>query len=216
MYPSRVTTEIRRSPLALAILGLLEDGPLHPYGMQQLIKQWGKDQVINVGQRATLYKMINRLVDAGLIRPTGTTRDRLYPERTSYELTDAGRAIRQQWMEEVLSAPRNEFPEFPAALSFIPLLTPERARQLLTSRRERLVQRLTDRDALIAKVGFPLPRAAMLETEYLHAVTEAEVHWLEEVLAGLEDGSITWSPREMHEAATKLETNAGTRAPNPQ
>jgi DNA-binding PadR family transcriptional regulator len=216
VYLSRVTLEIRRSPLALAILGLLEDGALHPYGMQQLIRQWGKDQVINVGQRATLYKMINRLVDAGLIKPTGTTRERLYPERTSYELTDAGRAIRQQWMEDVLSAPRNEFPEFPAGLSFIPLLTPERARQLLASRRERLVQRLADRDALIASVGFALPRATMLETEYLHAVTEAEIRWLDDVLGGLQDGSITWSPREMHEAAARLETNAGTPAPNPQ
>ena len=62
-------TTIRRSALALAILGLLEDGPLHPYGMQQLIKRWRKDEVINAGQRATLYKVINRLSDAGLISP---------------------------------------------------------------------------------------------------------------------------------------------------
>jgi hypothetical protein len=30
------------------------DGPLHPYGMQRLIKRWREDEVINVGQRATL------------------------------------------------------------------------------------------------------------------------------------------------------------------
>ena len=119
-----MTTSFRRSPLALAILGLLEDGPLHPYGMQQLIKQWGKDQVINVGQRASLYKMINRLGEAGLIKVRETTRDHQYPERTSYELTDAGRAASRQWMAEILSTPRNEFPEFPAALSFLPMLTP--------------------------------------------------------------------------------------------
>ena len=59
-----MTTSFRRSPLALAILGLLEDGPLHPYAMQQLIRQWGKDQVINVGQRASLYKMISRLYES--------------------------------------------------------------------------------------------------------------------------------------------------------
>ena len=93
------------------------------------------DEVINVGQRATLYKVINRLSDAGLIKPSGTTRERSYPERTSYELTDAGRAMRQQWMAAVLSTPRNEFPEFPAGLSFIPLLTPESTRELLTTAR---------------------------------------------------------------------------------
>jgi DNA-binding PadR family transcriptional regulator len=200
-----VNARIRRSPLALAILGLLEDGPLHPYGMQQLIKRWGKDEVINVGQRATLYKMINRLCEAGLIKASSTTRDHSYPERTSYELTDVGRAIRQEWMAEVLSTPRNEFPEFPAGLSFLPLLTPGETRELLATRRELLVQRLAKRDALIASVGFTLPKATMLETEYLHAATEAEIRWLDSVLAGLDDGSITWSPREMQEATTRLE-----------
>ena len=122
----------------MAILGLLEDGPLHPYGMQQLIKRWRKDEVINVGQRATLYKVINRLPTPGLIKPSGTTREHSYPERTSYELTDAGRAMRQQWMAEVLSTPRNEFPEFPAGLSFIPLSDAESTRELLTDQTRKL------------------------------------------------------------------------------
>jgi DNA-binding PadR family transcriptional regulator len=200
-----VTTNFRRSSLAMAILGLLEDGPLHPYGMQQLIKKWGKDQVINVGQRATLYKVINRLVDADLIRACGTTRDHLYPERTSYELTDAGRRLRQQWIAEVLSTPRNEFAEFPAGLSFIPLITPESAAELLTTRRDRLGRRLAERDAVIAKAGFPLPRVTMLETEYLHAITDAEIRWIDGVLAGLRDGSITWSAGELQDAASRLD-----------
>jgi DNA-binding PadR family transcriptional regulator len=200
-----VTSNIKRSPLALAILGLLEDGPLHPYGMQQLIRRWGKDEVINVGQRATLYKMINRLCEAGLIKPAGTTRDHSYPERTSYELTEVGRETRQQWMSEVLSTPRNEFPEFPAGLSFLPLLTPESTRELLVTRRDKLVQRLAERDALIAGVDFSLPRATMLETEYLHVLTEAEVRWLDSVIAGLGDGSITWTARELQQAGARLE-----------
>jgi DNA-binding PadR family transcriptional regulator len=198
-------TTFRRSPLALAILGLLEDGPLHPYGMQQLIKRWGKDEVINVGQRATLYKMINRLDEAGLIKVRATTRDQQYPERTSYELTDAGREARQQWIAEILSTPRNEFPEFPAALSFLPLITPDAATELLGARRDRLVQRLAERDALIADAGVALPRVSMLETEYLHAVTRAEIEWVENVLAGLRDGSIRWSRRELLEAAAQLD-----------
>ena len=83
--------KFRPSPLALAVLGLLVVGPLHPYGMQRLIKQWGKDEVVNVGQRANLYKTIRRLQDAGLIAVLQTERDQRYPERTVYELTDAGR-----------------------------------------------------------------------------------------------------------------------------
>lgn len=87
-------------------------------------------------------------------------------------------------MVDVLSTPRNEFPEFPVGLSFIPLVTPESAHELLTARRQHLAQRLSEREALIASAGFPLPRATMLETGYLHATTEAEIRWLDSVLAG--------------------------------
>jgi DNA-binding PadR family transcriptional regulator len=201
-----MSTTFHRSPLALAVLGLLEDGPLHPYGIQQLIKQWGKDQVINVGQRSTLYKMINRLCEAGLIALHGTSRDQLYPERTSYQQTDAGRAAVRQWMAEILSTPRNEFPEFPAALSFLPMLTALQTAEYLALRREQLVQLLAERDALLATEleGYQLPRVTMLETEYLRTVTQAELDWIDQVLAGLQDGSITWSREELHAAAAQL------------
>jgi DNA-binding PadR family transcriptional regulator len=201
-------TTFRRSPLALAVLGLLQDGPLHPYGIQRLIRQWGKDEVINVGQRASLYKTINRLADAGLIAAHETSRDQQYPERTSFELTDAGRAAAKQWMAEILSTPRNEFPEFPAALSFLPMLTPEQTAELLGGRRELLVQRLAERDATLATEleGFEIPRVTMLETEYLRAILHAELSWVDQVLAGLADGSIRWSREELRAIAAQWQS----------
>ena len=54
----------RSSPLALTVLALLHYQPLHPYGIQRLIKQWGKDQVVNVEQRTSLYRTIERLLAA--------------------------------------------------------------------------------------------------------------------------------------------------------
>ena len=92
---------MRSSPLALAVLGLLMAGPMHPYGMQRLLRQWGKDQVINVGQRANLYKTIRRLHEAGLIAVRQTERDQLYPERTVYELTDAGGQAAGAWLDAI-------------------------------------------------------------------------------------------------------------------
>jgi DNA-binding PadR family transcriptional regulator len=200
-----VPSNFRRSPLALTILGLLEDGPLHPYRMQQLIKKWGKDQVVNVRQRATLYKTINRMVEAGLIEIHETTRDHLYPERTSYELTDAGRAASRQWIAEMLSTPRDEFPEFPAALSFLPMISPQAALDLLAKRRERLAERIAEREALIAKAGLELPRVTMLETEYFRAVIEAELAWIDAALEGLREGSITWNSEEMRTVSGRLD-----------
>ena len=189
-----MTADFRRSPLALAILGLLENGPMHPYGIQRLIRQWGKDQVVNVGQRASLYRMIDRLEEAGFIAAGGTERDERYPERTTYNLTSTGRAVSRQWLAEIISAPRNEFPEFPAALSFLMLLTPGTARELLGHRRDLLAQRVADLDAELAAEfeGGPLPRVALVEIEYLHAVTSAELRWVTAIRQALADGSLTW------------------------
>src|SRR6476646_986270 len=108
-----MTPAPRPTPLGLAVLGLLEVGPLHPYGLQRLIKLWGKDKVVNVGQRANLYRTITRLEQAGLVAVRHTERDQQFPERTVYELTDAGRRTSREWLTEMLATPRFEFPEFP-------------------------------------------------------------------------------------------------------
>lgn len=184
----------RRSPLALAILGLLENGPLHPYGIQRLIKQWGKDQVVNVGQRTSLYRLISRLEEAGLIAVGDTERDERYPERTTYQLTDAGRAASRGWLAEIVSTPRNEFPEFPAALSFLMLLTPDATVQLFEERRTHLAQRITELEADLASEyeGAPVPRVVLVETEYQRALIEAELHWSGALLDDLRSGALTW------------------------
>jgi DNA-binding PadR family transcriptional regulator len=186
----------RRSTLALAILGLLENGPLHPYGIQRLIKQWGKDQVVNVGQRTSLYRMMVRLEEADLITAGATEQDERYPERTVYHLTDEGRRICREWLAEILATPRNEFPEFPAGLSFVMLVTPETAGDLLTQRREQLTKRIAELQLeLRMKVdGQPIPRFALLETEYQVAVLVAEAKWVDSVLHDLRTGKLTWTP----------------------
>src|SRR5215207_3482865 len=182
-----MTQMFRRSPLGLAILGLLENGPMHPYGIQRLIKQWGKDQVVNVGQRTSLYRTIARLEDAGLIAVGETARDERYPERTTYELTDAGRAASRRWLAEIVATPANEFPEFPAALSFLMLLPPEKAIELFEVRHDHLAQRITELDAELASEyqGAPLPRVVLLETEYLRAISDAEAKWITGILDDL-------------------------------
>src|SRR5438046_1234575 len=137
----------RRSPLALAVLALLYYKPLHPYGVQRLIKDWGKELVVNVGQRASLYKTMDRLRAAGLIDVRETTRDQQYPERTVYELTDEGRQTAERWMAEMLSTPKAEYPEFPAALSFLPMLGPNEVAEQLEQRIEHLTAALAQLDA---------------------------------------------------------------------
>src|SRR5215475_1086854 len=167
---------MRSSPLALAVLSLLHAAPLHPYAMQRLLKLWGKDAVVNVGQRANLYKTIRRLLDAGLIAIRQTERDQQYPERTVYELTEAGSRATVDWLTDMLARPRNEFPQFPAALSFIMLLAPADAADVLEQRAATLRAQLAAIDASLQSMS-ELPRAVGMDDEYARAMTAAELTW---------------------------------------
>src|SRR5215471_2430466 len=105
-----------RSPLWLIVLALACEEPMHPYRMQSLIKERGKDHVANVAQRNSVYQTIDALLRANLIAVRETARDENRPERTVYEATDDGRRALHAWLRTVLSTPAREFPDFPAAL----------------------------------------------------------------------------------------------------
>jgi DNA-binding PadR family transcriptional regulator len=184
--------EFRPSPLAMAVLSLLHAGPLHPYAMQRLIRQWGKDRVVNVGQRANLYKTIRRLQDAGLVAVRQTERDQRYPERTVYEVTDAGREAATEWIADMIAVPRNEFPQFPAALSFVMLLGPDKTREVLERRATALAAELGEIDADLAQIPVGLPRITLMDDEYRRAVTAAELAWVTRVVEELKAGTLTW------------------------
>lgn len=188
--------DFRPSPLAVAVLSLLHAAPLHPYAMQRLLRDWGKDKVINVGQRANLYKTIRRLLDAGLIAVRHVERDQQYPERTVYELTEAGRRVTGDWLTDMLARPRNEFPQFPAALSFIMLLAPEQASAALQQRAAKLRAELAAADGALRDLA-GLPRAVLLDDEYRRAMLAAELGWLDGIVAQLGSGELGWSYEEL-------------------
>jgi DNA-binding PadR family transcriptional regulator len=201
---------IKASPLAVSVLCMLHAGPMHPYRLQRLIKAWGKDQVVNVGNRANLYKTIKRLLDAGLITVLQTERDQLYPERTVYQLTEAGRRQAVRWLEEMLAIPRNEYPEFPAALSFAMLLGPDGVRAVLDRRAGLVREQVRTLAAGLAGYAGTLPRVTLLEDEYKLAVARAELRWLSGLLDDLKTGALTWSEESL--AAVAVDPDAPANA----
>jgi DNA-binding PadR family transcriptional regulator len=166
---------------------------MHPYRMQRLIKERGKDQVINVEQRASLYQMINQLLRAELITFSETERQEGFPERTVYKLTDLGRQTAVHWMREMLSTPAQEFPEFPAAVSLLPLLTPEDALHQLETREARLIGKKALVEEEIQTYGEHLPRLFLLESDYIRNMLEAELQWIRSIIADLRSGTLTWN-----------------------
>ncbi|GHF69327.1 PadR family transcriptional regulator [Streptomyces mashuensis] len=188
----------RRSTLALAVLSLLAEAQhqqqlgMHPYKMQRLMKDRGKGEVVNVGQRASLYRTIERLHRKELIEVRESSREHNRPERTLYALTDEGTRVWREWMLDALATPKREFPEFLAAMAFVPLLEPGEVADQLARRQEKLETELTRLNAQIAASG-EWGRLFTLELECLRATTEAELEWVESVIKDLRSGSITWS-----------------------
>jgi DNA-binding PadR family transcriptional regulator len=188
----------QRSPLGLIVLGQLADGPKHVYGMQKLIEQQGKDRVVNVRSRASLYQTLERLVRLGLVEQRETVRGEGYPDRVVYAITPAGREAATEWLREMLRTTGRDYPEFVAAVSMLFALEPDDARTQLERRVDALAAELTDVEAQLE--GNPgLPRLFLLEEEYRRALLAAEVAWLRGVIADLRGGRLTWSEQWLRE-----------------
>jgi DNA-binding PadR family transcriptional regulator len=179
------TSEPRRSTLGMLLLALLIEAPTHPYRMQQMIKERGQDQLVNVAQRNSVYQALDRLERDGLVRRGSTAREAGRPERTVYEITEDGSATLRNWLVSALPTPAREFPEFPAALAFIALMAPGDVRDLLDRRAEALA-------AKVAAIREAAPPLFLIEDEYRAAVLTAEIAWLRAVVADLDSGALTW------------------------
>jgi DNA-binding PadR family transcriptional regulator len=195
----------QRSGLALAVLALATEAPMHPYRMQQLIRERGKDQVVNVGQRSQLYKTIDRLVRDGLLIAQGTEREATRPERTVYAASDAGRELAVTWTLDMLTAPRHEFAEFTAALAYLPLLDPAVAADALALR---LSDRRGELDRMrheLERVAAELPRIVLIENEYAIAHLETDVAWIAKLLEDLRTGALSWTYDELVDTARRMD-----------
>jgi len=195
----------KRSPLALAVLALLVEAPMHPYRMQQLLKSRGKEDVINIRQRGSLYQTIERLEREELIAPEVVERGEGRPERTIYTITPVGRKIAIEWLRDMIAEPQNEYPEFPVALSFLALLTAEEAVPLLEARFKLLQGREIKLAADLEAYLPMLPRLLLLENEYMLATVHAERAWIETIIADLRSGALRWDIDELKAISARLE-----------
>ena len=198
-----------RSPLWMVVLSLAAEAPMHPYRMQALIKERGKDQIANVAQRNSVYQTIAALLRARLIAVRETSRDERRPERTVYEVTQEGRRMLRAWMRTALSTPAREFPDFPAALSLVAGVEPDEVYTLLETRVGVLKQRLAELETPVPN----LPRLFSLESEYMAAVVRAEIVWLRTVTSDLRSGRLTWNERWLRQVAAEWASHGDTASP---
>jgi DNA-binding PadR family transcriptional regulator len=190
-----------RTPLALAVLNLLNERSMHPYEMQLLMRERGHDRVIKL-KGGSLYSTMERLVAAGLIEPVETSRAGRRPERTVYAITEVGRDELLLWLRELLSEPVEEYPWFGSALAFLGALPKEEALGLLQRRAMALEAAVAALDSVrqtMERSG--LPRLFGVEGEYALAMRRAELAWVRQLLDDIRSGDLEWPPevRAYHE-----------------
>src|SRR5579863_1129979 len=178
------------NPLALAVLACLHERPMHPYEMASTMRERGKEQTIKLNY-GSLYTVVDSLAKNGLIEAMEATREGRRPQRTVYQLTEAGRARLDAWMSELLAEPVKEYPQFEAALTLLPVLHPDTVTELLHTRIRLLRKEIGQaRIMLEAAHDAGLPRLLLIESEYHLVLRETELSWVEELVGELEAGTL--------------------------
>src|ERR1700677_4896816 len=119
--------------LALSLLTLLTERPMYPYEMATMLRERGKDNAIKVNW-GSFYTVVQNLEKYGCIEAVELVREGRQPERTTYQITDAGRAQLMDWLRELPSVPEREHNSFEAALGEAALLPPAELLGLLQQR----------------------------------------------------------------------------------
>jgi len=178
------------NPLALAVLACLYEKPMHPYEIASTLRERHKDDSIKLNY-GSLYSVVESLKGHGLIVDQQTARQGNRPERTVYEVTDAGRLELIDWLSELLCRPVKEFTRFEAGLSLVAVLPPQDVTGLLEERCRRLQVEIEQYRALKKLMATQqIPRLFLIESEYRATLREAELSWTRGLIADIASGTL--------------------------
>jgi DNA-binding PadR family transcriptional regulator len=177
--------------LALAILSLLSERPMHPYEVSSVMRQRELASVIKLNY-GSLYSTIEALQRQGLIAPVETQRAGRYPERTVYETTAAGQAELFGWLRSLLRQPTTEYSPFAAALAFVGNLSPTEAAALLTEHTRHLQEQINSvRSTIERGLRLGVDRLFLVEDQYALTLLQARFSFLQQLIHEIEDGTLT-------------------------
>jgi DNA-binding PadR family transcriptional regulator len=180
------------NPLALAVLALLYEKPMHPYEMSSTLKFRQKEASIKINY-GSLYAVVESLEKRGLIEAVERIRDGRRPERTVYALAPSGEELMQNWLSDLLSHPSHQFTDFEAAMSLLPALPPDVVSGLLEQRLTALAAEAEEYER--QRTAAPeFPRIFTVEGEYRAALRGAEQEFVRALLADIVDGTLGGLP----------------------
>ncbi|MEU4226477.1 PadR family transcriptional regulator [Nonomuraea sp. NPDC026600] len=174
--------------LALSVLTVVAERPMHPYEMASVLRARGKDRETPI-KWGSFYTVVRNLEKHGLIRATQSTRQGARPERTVYRITTDGREEAEDWTRELLGTPEREHTGFEAGLSVMAGLDPDEVTALLRRRLALLRDRIAVQRANLEVERGEIPRLFLIESEYALAMSMAEEAWTGALLAELTIGT---------------------------
>jgi DNA-binding PadR family transcriptional regulator len=175
--------------LALAVLATVVQRPMHPSELASVLRERSKDQDMTI-KWGSLYTVVQNLARSGLLEAAASTPTDGRPERTIYQITDAGRVELEDWVRELVSVPEREHPRFEAALSVLGVLSPDEATFLLEQRLALLEGDIGRERESLAQYRRDVPRLFLVEVEYDLAIRDAEATWIRSLLGELTDGTL--------------------------
>ena len=200
------------SPLALAVLALVHERPRHPYDIAYEMRSRHLESTIKLNF-GSLYHTVEALQKAGWIEPLETSREGRRPERTVYTLTELGREAFVERLRELVAIPAREYSAFEAGLSFIARLEREEAIRVFNERCRQLdIEIAMHRQMLQTLLDGGLARLWVIEQEHALAMKEAELQWVQKVVAQVESGELEWK-RVTEETVREHEAAGARRQP---
>lgn len=180
------------SALALSILELLDEEPMHPYEMATRMRIRHHDEFIRLNF-GTLYHTVEVLERNGWIAPLEREKEGRRPERTVYQLTDAGREVLTRTLGEIIRTPQKEYPQFAAGLMFMHHLTAPDAAAHLKERAETLDRVIEKFETVLRELlREGVSRLALIEVEHKIAMLDAERRWVRGLEEEIKSGRLEW------------------------
>lgn len=184
------------TPLAVSVLSLLSQRPMHPYEMYSVMLERHEDELVKV-RPGSLYHTVERLQRDGLVKSLGTDRPTGRPERTVYEITSDGHDAMLEWVRTALAEWQPEYPRIALALARANTLPGDTVVDLLGKYLDRLDQEVCRAEETVAELGRrQLSEEYWIEVDYLRTIGRAERDWIAATIERIKTGDLPWHTRQ--------------------
>lgn len=169
---------------------------MHPYEMLQTLRDRHEDIAVPVSI-GSVYHAVSRLADRGYVRALQVEQVGHRPERTTYEILDAGRIALQTRISELVATPTALSAADAAGLGELSGLEPDEAARALDSRLAAIDAALATYESLLADAHErKVPEIYLLYGSYATAQQRLERDWVAALRDRIQNGELPWPTHE--------------------